>query len=377
MDAIEPRVVLVHDWLTGMRGGEKCLEVLCRRWPHAKLFTLFHRPGAVCSAIEDTGPSGSFLDYLPQIHRYYRYLLPLMPLAARWAIPPCDVVISLSHCVAKAAQPPQGVPHICYCFTPMRYAWHMRHAYEDADAFLTGGLRRTLLDRLRIWDRRTAERVTHFVAISQTVRERIRDCYGRDSTIIYPPVDTDFFFPAKVKREDYFLVVSALVPYKRLDLAIDACNRSRRTLLVLGTGPDEAKLKARAGPTVHVLGWQRDDVVRDHLRRCRALLFPGEDDFGLVPVEAMACGTPVIAFGKGGARETVVPMQYASDPTGIWFAEQTVDDLCAALELFDRFGRELDPAAAQRQALRFTRQRFEEEFFGFVGRLRLSGSGVR
>jgi len=198
-----PRVVLVHDWLTGMRGGEKCLEVLCRRWPDAQLFTLLHRAGSVSPSIERLQPRTSPLQWLPGVHRYYRYLLPLMPAAARWQLPPCDLVISLSHCVAKAAQPPEGVPHVCYCFTPMRYAWHMRNAYF-------GRKRRNLKARavapmlagLRQWDRQTADRVTHFLAISRTVQERIAECYGRSSTVIYPPVDTDFYCPAPVPREE-------------------------------------------------------------------------------------------------------------------------------------------------------------------------------
>ncbi len=360
MDA-DFRLVLVHDWLTGMRGGEKCLEVLCRRFPRARLFHVLHRRGSVCDAIERLQAQGSFLDYLPQVHRYYRYLLPLMPLAARWRLPACDVVVSLSHCVAKAARPPRGVPHVCYCFTPMRYAWHQRQDYEG------GRLRRWLLDRLQTWDRRTADRVTHFVAISKTVQQRIRACYGRASRVIYPPVDTDFFRPAHLPREDYYLVVSALVPYKRIDLAIEACNQLQRPLVVLGTGPEEGRLKALAGPTVHFRGWQPDAVVRDQMRRCRALLFPGEEDFGLVPVEAMACGTPVLALGRGGASESVVPLHsFAAEPTGVWFENQTVEDLIDGLKILEKNDQDLDPRTARRRALRFATRRFEEEFLGYL-----------
>ncbi len=266
------RVVLVHDWLTGMRGGEKCLEPACRRWPDAPLFALLHQPGTVSEPIERLRPQTTRLNRLPGVGRYYRYLLPAMPLAARWPIPDCDAVLSFSHCVAKAAAPPPGVPHVSYCFTPMRYAWHQRAAY-----FRRGRLGRAkaaaaelLLARLRAWDRRTADRVTHFVAISETIRRRIRECYGRESVVIYPPVDTDFYTPAAVPREEYYLIVSALAPYKRFDLAVEACNRLGRKLVVVGTGQDAAKLKALAGPTVSFLGWQPDEVVRDHFRRCRS-----------------------------------------------------------------------------------------------------------
>jgi glycosyltransferase involved in cell wall biosynthesis len=366
MEARRPRVVLVHDWLTGMRGGEKCLEVVCRRWPHAHLFTLLHRRGSVSPAIERLRPRTTFLNLFPENHRYYRYLLPLMPAAAAsWRLPPCDLIVSFSHCVAKAVPPPrQPAPHVCYCFTPMRYIWHMQEAYF-------GGVKARLLERffdwLRRWDRRTAANVTHFIAISQTVQRRIAECYGRDSTVIYPPVDTDFYHPAALPRQEFYLAVSAFAPYKRLDLAIQACNALRRPLLLIGNGQDEARLRALAGPTIHFLGWQPDTVIRYHLRRCRALLFPGEEDFGIVPVEAQACGTPVIAFGRGGATETVIPPeQRDADPTGLWFAEQTVEALVRALIQFENNRDLFSPSAARRHALRFNTVRFAEELFGYL-----------
>jgi glycosyltransferase involved in cell wall biosynthesis len=360
----KPQVVLVHDWLTGMRGGEKCLEVLCRRYPQAPLYTLLHRTGSVSAAIEARGPHTSFLQRFPGVWRYYRYLLPLMPAAARWRLPPCDLVVSFSHCVAKSARAPEGTPHVCYCFTPMRYAWHMRDAYFGAG--LKARLLNRLLARLRDWDRRTAANVTHFVAISETVRRRIAECYGRTSTVIYPPVDTDFYCPADVPREDFYLAVSAFAPYKRLDLAVQACNQRRAKLVVIGTGQDEARLRALAGPTVRFLGWQPDEVIRDHFRRCRALLFPGEEDFGIVPVEAQACGAPVIALGRGGATETVMPPGPRREPTGLWFKEQTIDCLAQALADFESRLHEFTPSAARRQALRFDKQRFEQELFAYL-----------
>ena len=362
------RAVLVHDWLTGMRGGEKCLEVLCRRWPDARLYTLLHKKGSVSPPIARLRPRTSFLQRLPRVDRYYRYLLPLMPFAVNWRLPPCDLVVSFSHCVAKAVTPPPGVPHVCYCFTPMRYAWHMREAYFG-DARL-GRLKAKLVDRLlgliRDWDRRTADRVSHFIAISRTVRERIAQCYGRDSAVIYPPVDTDFYTPAPAPREDYYLVVSAFAPYKRIDLAIRAATRLGRKLVVIGTGQDAARLKALAGPRVTFLGWQPDEAIRDHLRRCRALLFPGEEDFGIVPVEANACGTPVIALGRGGATETVLPLGRSATPTGAWFAEQDAESLIAAIEDFERNQGAFDPSAARRQALKFNAHRYATELFGFI-----------
>jgi glycosyltransferase involved in cell wall biosynthesis len=233
-----------------------------------------------------------------------------------------------------------------------------------------------LLARLRDWDRRSAEGVTHFLAISETVRRRIAECYGRDSAVIYPPVDTDFYCPAAVPREDFYLVVSAFAPYKRLDLAVAACNRLGRPLVIIGSGQDEGRLRALAGPGVRFLGWQPDTVIRDHLRRCRALLFPGEEDYGIVPVEAMATGAPVIALARGGATETVVPLppwrsetSPGREPTGMWFAEPTVDCLLEAVLAFESRAADLNPAAARRQALRFHARRFGEELFGFLDRV--------
>ena len=368
-----PRVVLVHDWLTGMRGGEKCLEVLCRRWPHAALFTLLHCRGSVSAAIERLRPRTSFLDLLPENHRYYRYLLPLMPAAVTsWRLPPCDLVVSFSHCVAKAVRPRRDpIPHVCYCFTPMRYIWHMQRAYfgEDRVRGLKARVLARVLGWLREWDRRTAENVTHFLAISETVRQRIAECYGRPSTVLYPPVDTDFYHPAAMPREEFYLAVSAFAPYKRLDLAIGACNALRRPLLIIGSGQDEARLRAKAGPTIHFLGWQPDTVIRDHLRRCRALLFPGEEDFGIVPVEAQACGAPVLAFGRGGATETVVPPERRREPTGLWFDEQTVESLAETLAEFEKRRGMFSPTAARRQALRFNAARFADELFAYLDKV--------
>jgi glycosyltransferase involved in cell wall biosynthesis len=365
-----PRVVLVHDWLTGMRGGEKCLEALCRRWSDAQLFTLLHRRGHVSEAIERLRPRTSFLDLLPENHRYYRYLLPLMPAAVTsWRLPPCDLVVSFSHCVAKGIRPRRDpVPHVCYCFTPMRYIWHMQGSYfgEDRVRGIKARALERLLGWLREWDRRTAENVSHFLAISETVQRRIAECYGRSSTVIYPPVDTDFYHPAAVRREEFYLAVSAFAPYKRLDLAIQACNTLRRPLLIIGSGQDEARLRALAGPTIHFLGWQPDAVIRDHLRRCRALIFPGEEDFGIVPVEANACGAPVIAFGRGGATETVVPPDRRREPTGLWFTEQTAEALAEALSQFEKRSTLFSPAAARRQALRFHSRRFTDELFTYL-----------
>ena len=372
------KIALVHDWLTGMRGGEKCLEVLCRRFPQARLFTLLHVPGSTSPAIERMPITPSFLQKVPGARRHYRYLLPLMPTAVQRLRVPADVdlVVSFSHAVAKSVRPPEGVPHVCYCFTPMRYAWHRR-----ADYFATSGrfvnrpmasVRNLLLDHIRQWDRETADRVTHFVAISRTIAERIAQSYGRSSRVIYPPVDTRFYSPSEQPREDWYLCVSALVPYKRIDLAIKACNRLGRKLVVIGSGPERGRLARLAGPTVEMAGWRTDEEIRDHLRRCRALLFPGNEDFGIVPVEAQACGAAVIAFGEGGATETVLAADDAGPGTGLFFDDQTPESLASAICRLEAEPDQFSRSLARRQAEQFSTQRFERELVGYLEEVRMS-----
>jgi len=352
------RVALVHDWLTGLRGGEKCLERLCLLFPQATIHTLIHTPGKVGPIIGRMPIKTSPLQKLPRVEKYYRHLLPLMPWAVgRLDVGQVDVVISLSHCVAKAIKVPAGVPHITYCFTPMRYAWDGRAAYLEK--WPLGSPKRrlieTILNRLARWDARTAAGVTQFVAISRTIQERIRRNYGRPSVIIAPPVDTDYYQPdPTVPREDFYLAASALVPYKLIDQAVAACTRLGRRLVVIGSGPELENLKKMAGPTVQVLGFQPDDVLRSHLRRCRALIFPGDEDFGILPIEALACGTPVIALGRGGVAETV------DDSVGRLYAEPTVDSLSQAIVDFEQMPPNPRQAELARQkAEKFATQEFD------------------
>ena len=371
------QTALVHDWLVRSRGGEKCLDVLCRQFPDARLYTLLHRPGATTDAIERMSIRTSALQRVPGVTRFYRYLLPLMPKAVESLQLPAnlDLVVSCSHAVAKGIIAPPGVPHVCYCFTPMRYAWALRNDYfgtPTTDSLfkratgLTAVLRNRLLDRLCEWDRAACNRVTHFVAISRTIQRRIQDCYGRQSVVIYPPVDVDFYTPDQRSREDFYLCVSALVPYKRVELAIRACNRMGRRLLIVGAGPQQRKLSALAGPTVQLLGWRSDAEIRDLLRRCRALIFPGFEDFGIVPVEAQACGAPVVAYSRGGATETVLAADGSRPGTGVFFHEQTVECLCEALLDLELGRSELCPDAARQQALRFSAQRFATEITDYL-----------
>jgi glycosyltransferase involved in cell wall biosynthesis len=367
-----PRVALVHDWLTGMRGGEKVLESLCGMFPDADVFTLFYRPDRISEKIRAHRIVASWLNRLPGATRYYRYLLPLMPRAIEsFDLTGYDLVISSSHAVAKGVRVPEGVRHICYCHTPMRYIWSQARDYFQVG--LAGRIKRPLLvpfsGWLREWDVRSNRGVTEFIANSENVRARIRESYDRDARVVYPPVDTQFFTPHPNAESDYYLVVSALEPYKRVDLAIQAAARLGRRLVITGRGTQMGMLKrlaaavsagavsagAAAGSAaagrVEFTGWVSDDRLRDLYRGCRALLFPGLEDFGMCPVEAQACGRPVIAYGAGGALESVVP-----GTTGLFFPEQCVDSLTNAIEDFE--SRSFDPTAARSNSLRFSRQRF-------------------
>jgi glycosyltransferase involved in cell wall biosynthesis len=366
------RIALVHDWLTCMRGGEKCLEALCRLWPHAHLYVLLHQRGSVSPTIERMQIRTSFLQQIPGVFQSYRYFLPLMPIAIeRFNLDGYDLVLSLSHCVAKSVRVPHGVPHVCYCFTPMRYAWHQRAAYfrerpSSFSSLIVSPVRNLFLADLRRWDRATSGRVTQFIAISGTVRRRIAECYGRSSAIIYPPVDTQYFSRAPVPREDFYLCLSALVPYKRIDLAIQACQRLGRRLVVIGTGPEQQRLRKLGAPSVTFLGWQPDEVIRDHYRRCRALLFPGEEDFGIVPLEAQACAAPVIAYNAGGSAETVIAATASRPGTGLLFSDQSVTSLCEALAEFESGRMQFSEPLAQCNAERFSGARFAEQMRAFV-----------
>jgi glycosyltransferase involved in cell wall biosynthesis len=352
-----PRVAIIHDWLTGMRGGEKVLAALAGIFPGADIFTLFYRADRVNDQINSHRIFASPLNRWPGVLRYYRNLLPLMPRAIEsFDLQTYDLVISSSHAVAKGARVPAGVPHICYCHTPMRYLW------AASDDYFQYGVNR-LVRRpalglfapwLRRWDVRASQGVTQFLANSENVRGRIAHAYGREARVVYPPVDTDFFTPDPAGRagEDYYLVVSALEPYKRIDLAIRAMQRLGRRLVVAGRGTQAATLQRIAGPGVEFTGWVDDERLRQLYRGCRALLFPGLEDFGMCPVEAQACGRPVIAYGRGGALESV-----NSRVTGLFFSEQTVDSIVNAVEAFEML--DFDPAAARRNSLRFSPPNFE------------------
>lgn len=302
------RIALVHDWLTGMRGGEKVLDLLCELLPQADVFTLVHVRGSVSARIEARVRGRALVSAVPGAARWYRHLLPTFPLAVeQFDLDGYDLVVSTSHCAAKSCVAPGRARHLCYCFTPMRYAWDQFEAYfGPARLGRLSHLLRPVLRHLAAWDASTAYRPHRYLAISQYVARRIGRYYNRRSAVVFPPVDTAFFTPGDETTRGGCLVVSALVPYKRIEVAVAACQRAGEPLTVVGTGPEAERLRQLAGAGASFLGWRSNEEIRELYRRARAVLLPGEEDFGIVPVEAMACGTPVIALAAGGALETVV-----------------------------------------------------------------------
>ena len=321
-------VVLCHDWLTGMRGGERVLETLCEGFPNAPIFTLVHNPAAVSDVINRHRIWTSWLQAIPGVKRHYRYLLPLFPGAIElMEAPPSQLLISTSHCVAKGLKPGVGAKHLCYCFTPMRYAWLFHDDYFGRSAAKAAAAK-LLLPILRKWDLASSQRVDQFVAISRHVQQRIRDFYNRDADVVYPPVDTERWTPGLTLTSGSFdLIVSALVPYKRIDIAIHAYNEMGYPLKIAGAGTELERLRRMAGPNIEFLGWQSDDEILQLYRSSRQLVFPGEEDFGIVPLEAQACGKPVVAYGRGGLLETVV-----DGVTGVFFREQTPEAIKNAVQ---------------------------------------------
>lgn len=344
-------VVLCHDWLTGMRGGERVLEILCRGFPNAPIYTLIHNPATVSDTITSHEIRTSWLQSFPGIMKHYRCFLPLFPNAIeQMNIPKADLLISTSHCIAKGLKPRPGTKHMCYCFTPMRYAWTFYEEYFGYNP-LKAILIKPMLAALRAWDRKSSKRVDRFVAISRHVQKRIKDFYGRESDIVYPPVDMTQWTPAEDEQGNFDLIVSALVPYKRIDLAIAAYTQLGHPLKIVGTGSELGRLRSVAGPNIEFLGWLSDEKLLELYRTCRMLVFPGEEDFGIVPLEAQACGRPVVAYGKGGALETV-----KEGVSGVFFNEQAEESLLDAVR--ECASIHWDTAAIRANAEKFGTQNF-------------------
>ena len=372
------RIALVHDWLTGMRGGEKVLSMLCRLLPEADLLTLIHSPGSCDARIEAMPIRASMLNDLPGVRHYYRYLLPLMPLAIEQLdTGNYDLIMSSSYCVAKGVTCSPSSLHICYCHTPMRYAWTQAHTYTQ-NMGLSGLALSAVQPYLRAWDLRSVRHVDYFLANSLNVAKRIQHTYGRDAQVIYPPIDTEFFTPTYDNREDFYLMVTALAPYKQVAQAIEAFTKLGRSLLIIGSGQLFAQLRRGLPENVKLLGWQSNKTVRDHYRRCRAIIFPGEEDFGMVPLEAMACGTPVIAYASGGALETVIDINQkegARAPTGLLYTPQTAEGLTSAVKQFEQLDGRFKPQQLVAWAQQFSPTRFCNDFKQLVGPL-LSNKGL-
>ncbi len=358
------RVAIIHDWLTGMRGGEKVLEVICELYPEATLFTLLHNQGAMSPTIETMEIRTSFVQNLPFKEDRYRYYLPLFPRAVEsFDLSGYDLVISSSHCVAKGAKPVGRALHICYCHTPMRYVWDQYEEYfgKGRADVVTRTAMSLIAPGLRTWDVKSSARVDFFVANSENVARRVERYYSRAADVIHAPVDSAQFRVTEGPSM-YYLMVSALVPYKRIDLAIDAFNDLGERLVIIGSGPDEQKLKARAASNIEFLGWESDESLAKFYAGCKALIFPGVEDFGIVPLETMASGRPVIAYAAGGALETVVGS--GDKPTGVFFRKQSVDELKQAVKEFE--SRQFDPHAIRKHAEKFDRKRFKQKLHEYI-----------
>jgi glycosyltransferase involved in cell wall biosynthesis len=345
------KIAVVHDWLNGMRGGEKVLDALLEVCPTATIYTLFHERGRVSEFIESHRIVTSWLNRVPGIYRYYRNFLPLFPAAIQSLdLSGFDLVISSSHAAAKGIRAGSAT-HICYCHTPMRYVWDAESDYRFTPVrqLAISAIR----SRLRHWDRETASKIDHFIANSRFVQNRIDQYYGRSSEVIYPPVDTHFFSPSSsTKREDFYLAAGALVSNKRLDVVVNAFNKLKRRLVVAGSGPQLKALRKMAGPYVELRGWVTDEELRRLYQSAKALVMAAREDFGITAVEARACGCPVIAFAAGGASETV-----QDGVNGLFFAKQGVDEIVHAIGRFEAMTWPVEQV--QRHVEIFSRESFQ------------------
>ena len=365
------KVALVHYWLVNMRGGERVLEELCEMFPNADVFTHVYSASAVSETIRRHRVKTSFIQCLPGAVRHYQKYLPLMPMALdQLDLRGYDLVISSESGPAKGVVVASDAVHLCYCHTPMRYVWDMYPDYRQEAPWFIRPLMLPIVHYLRLWDYAAAARVDHFIANSKHIAKRIARHYGRSAEVIYPPVDTEVFAPVQ-DREDFYLMVGQLVRYKRVDLAIEAFKGSKRRLVIIGDGDDLTWLKTRCGPNISMMGWQPAQVVRDHYARCKALIFPGEEDFGMVPVECMASGRPVIAFKKGGALETVL-----EGVSGVFFEHQTPESLAAAVARFEHIEPQFLPHRIVAHAQNFSRANFRQRFQQTVDRLMENTNGV-
>jgi glycosyltransferase involved in cell wall biosynthesis len=351
------KVALVHYWLVAMRGGEKVLEALCELYPEADIFTHVYDEKAISPAIKKHKITTTFIQKLPRASKYYKKYLPFMPYALESLdLREYDLIISSEAGPAKGVITRPDALHICYCHSPMRYLWDQYHVYRKNAGWLTRMFMSVFFPYLRLWDAVSANRVDSFVANSRFIAKRIRKFYRRDATVIHPPVSVRDF-TVENTQGDYYLCLGMLVPYKRFDIAITAFSLCGKKLIVAGTGDETERLKSLAGPNIQFVGWQSDEQIRGLLAHCKALIFPTEEDFGIVPIEAMACGRPVIAYKAGGVLETVV-----HGKTGILFDHQTPESLQQAVADFETRPGDFSPQAIRDHAMTFEREIFKTRF---------------
>jgi glycosyltransferase involved in cell wall biosynthesis len=366
------KVAIVHDWLTDVGGAEKVLQQFLLIYPDADLFTTvdFFPEKARQELLFSKKAKTTFIQNLPMARRRYRNYLPLMPLAIEQLdLSQYDLVLSSSYAVAKGVITGPDQLHISYVHSPMRYAWDLQHQYlreSGLDTGVVGWIVKWMLHKIRIWDVRTSNGVDAFIANSNFIAKRIYKVYRRESKVIYPPVDIAGF-EFKADKEDFFLTASRMVPYKRIDLIVEAfAKMPNQKLVVIGDGPDMQKIKAKATSNIQILGYQPTSVLRDYMQRAKAFVFAAEEDFGITPVEAQACGTPVVAFGKGGALETVLDEKHGVEATGTFFTEQTVDAIIAAVDRFNSLSNGIKPEACRKNAMRFSPERFRQEIINII-----------
>jgi glycosyltransferase involved in cell wall biosynthesis len=374
------KTAIIHEWLTSAAGSEKVLEQMLNLYPDADLYCIVDfMESADRQFIKNRVLKTSLIQHLPFAKKKYRNYLPLMPFAVqRFDLSKYDLILSSSHAVAKGVRTRAAQLHICYCHTPMRYAWDLRDQYlkeSGLDKGIKGAIAKNILNRLQAWDAATAAGVDYFLANSYYIADRIKRAYNRESDVIYPPVDVDRFSLSE-KKDEFYLAASRMVPYKKMELIAEAfTSLSDKRLIVIGNGPDFDKVRKKAGKNISFLGYQPFQVLKEHMQRAKAFVFAAEEDFGIVPVEAQACGTPVIAFGRGGVTETVLPLRRDDcgmrnetnvAPTGVFFNEQTPRAVREAVLFFEKNLAKFDGQQIRKNAIRFSTERFKREFKEFV-----------
>lgn len=366
------KIAIIHDWLVTYSGAERVLSEMIKCFPQSDIYTIVdHLKKEDRFFLQNRPVKTSFIQKLPFSKKHYRSYLPLMPLAIeQFDLSEYDLIISSSHAVAKGVLTGPDQIHICMCYTPIRYAWDLQHQYL-AEAGLKNGLKglmvKWLLHKIRIWDYRTSHGVDHFIAISNFIGRRIKKVYGRDSYTIYPPVDTKKFTKLSNQRKDFFVTCSRMVPYKKIDLIVETFTNffPEKKLIVLGDGPDFKKINSLAGPNIEMLGAVSFGTLHNYLSEAKAFIFAAEEDFGIAPLEAQACGTPVIAYGRGGALETISDLN-SSNPSGIFFDKQTCNSLKIAIERFEKIQDEINPENCIANANKFSTKNFKKHFSLFI-----------